>query len=176
MSWDIAVAAGSVVGVLFLGGMLTEIGPWYNALRTPWWQPPGWAFPVVWTTIGVLTAWAAVLAWRSADASERGWVVALFALNAALNVAWSGLFFKLRRPDWALPEAAALWLSVLALVVAFAAWTPFAAALLAPYLLWVGTAFFLNLAVVRLNRPFGPASATDPAMPGSALPARERLP
>ena len=42
MSWDVAVAAGGVAVVLFLGGLLTEIGPWYNALRTPWWQPPGW--------------------------------------------------------------------------------------------------------------------------------------
>ena len=178
MSWEVATAAGGVALVLFLGGLLTEIGPWYFALRTPWWQPPGWAFPVVWTTIGVLTAWAAVLAWRGADQGERGWVVALFAVNAVLNVAWSGLFFKLRRPDWALPEAAALWLSVLALVLAFSAWSRLAAALLLPYLLWVGTAFFLNRAVVVLNRPFG---ATAPALPASALPgpplpARERRP
>ena len=125
----------------------------------------------------MLTVWAAVVAWRGADASERGWVVALFALNAVLNVAWSGLFFKLRRPDWALPEAAALWLSVLALVLAFAAWSRFAAALLLPYLVWVGIAFFLNRSVVVLNRPFGQAAlAINPAMPGPALPARERRP
>ena len=169
MSWDVAVAAGGVVVVLFLGGLLTEIGPWYNSLRTPWWQPPGWAFPVVWTSIGVLTAWAAVLAWRTGDSAERGWVVALFAVNAVLNIAWSGLFFKLRRPDWALPEAAVLWLSVLALVLAFREWSPFAAALLLPYLAWVGTAFFLNRAVVVLNRPFGrPGHAPSPALPGAS--------
>lgn len=168
MSWDVAIAAGGVVVVLFLGGLLTEIGPWYNSLRTPWWQPPGWAFPVVWTSIGVLTAWAAVLAWRTGDSAERGWVVALFAVNAVLNIAWSGLFFKLRRPDWALPEAAALWLSVLALVLAFWGWSPFAAALLLPYLAWVGTAFFLNRAVVVLNRPFGrPGAVPSPALPGA---------
>ena len=26
----------------------------------------------------------------------------VLAINAILNIAWSGIFFKLRRPDWAL--------------------------------------------------------------------------
>lgn len=175
VTWEVWIASACVVVVLFSGGMLTEIGPWYRALRTPSWQPPDWLFGPVWTTIGVLTTWSAVLAWRSGDGAQRGWVIALFAANAVLNVLWSLLFFKLRRPDWALPEAAALWLSVAALVAAFAGWSPRAALLLAPYLLWVGIAFFLNRAVVRLNRPFGRA-ATVPAIPGAALPARERRP
>lgn len=49
------VAAGSVVGVLTIGGALTRLGPWYDALRKPSWQPPGWVFGPVWSTIGVIT-------------------------------------------------------------------------------------------------------------------------
>ncbi len=48
-----------------------------------------------------------------------------------------------------------LWLSVLALIVLIAPVSALGAWLLAPYLAWVGFAAWLNLAVVRLNAPFG---------------------
>ena len=47
-----------------------------------------------------------------------------------------------------------LWLSIAALIAAFAGRAPLAAWLLAPYLLWVAFAALLNLVVVRLNAPF----------------------
>ena len=75
-------------------------------------------------------------------------------INAALNIAWSPLFFKLRRPDWALAELVFLWLSIVSLIVAVGGISSFAGALLAPYLLWVSFAGFLNWTMVKLNRPF----------------------
>src|SRR3954464_8044864 len=38
-------------------------------------------------------------------------------LNGVANLAWSPLFFKYRRPDWALWEVPLLWLSILAPIV-----------------------------------------------------------
>ena len=78
----------------------------------------------------------------------------LFALNAGLNILWNVLFFKLRRPDWALIEVALLWLSIVTLIVAFYPRSPLAAAFLTPYLIWVSIASVLNRAMVRLNGPF----------------------
>jgi tryptophan-rich sensory protein len=72
-----------------------------------------------------------------------------------LNIAWSALYFRLHRPDWALAETLALWLSVLALIVVLRRCTRTGALLMVPYLLWVSFAAVLNLAVVRLNYPFG---------------------
>jgi benzodiazapine receptor len=80
--------------------------------------------------------------------------LAFFGINAVLNVAWSPLFFKLRRPDWALVELVFLWLSVVSLIVAVGAISTSAAALLAPYLAWVSFAGFLNWRMVELNKPF----------------------
>jgi tryptophan-rich sensory protein len=68
------------------------------------------------------------------------------------------LFFKLRRPDWALIEVVGLWLSILALVIFIGTFSRFASAFMVPYLLWVSFASFLNLRVVQLNAPFGKAS------------------
>ncbi len=78
----------------------------------------------------------------------------LFAVNGFLNVFWSLLFFKLRRPDLALYENAIFWLSIVVLIVFLARRSVLASALLAPYLVWVSIAAVLNYEVVVLNGPF----------------------
>lgn len=138
-----------------LGGALTDLGPWYRALEVPPWQPPDAAFPIGWTAIFTLAAIAGTLGWRAAPTGrDRTLLVALFGLNAVLNVAWSGLFFALRRPDWALWEVGPLWLSILALVIVLARWSRIAALCLVPYLGWVAFAAALNAAIVLRNGPF----------------------
>ena len=79
----------------------------------------------------------------------------LFGTNFICHLAWSPLFFKLKRPDWALIEVGFLWCSCLALVVGLAPLSPLASWLVAPYLAWVSFASWLNYAVVSLNKPFG---------------------
>ncbi len=153
-SWiaPLLVAFAVAAAVSLTGGALTDIGPWYRALQKPSWQPPDGVFAPVWTTIYVLTALSAAIAWRAAPhRTARRTVVALFAVNAVLNVGWSLLFFHLQRPDWALFEIVALWLSIAALAVVLWRWSRAASLLLAPYLAWVSFAFLLNLAIVRLN-------------------------
>lgn len=151
----VLIAAVAATLVASIGGALTDLGPWYLALEKPTWQPPDWAFPVAWTLIFTLTAAAGVLTWRGAAPSARPKVVALYAVNAVLNILWSGLFFTLQRPDWALLESILLIASVLVLI--FLAWRPsrLAALLLTPYAVWVSVAIALNAEVVRLNAPFG---------------------
>jgi translocator protein len=144
-----------VIAVAGLGGLATELGPWYRALKQPWWQPPDWAFGPAWSVIYLLTAIAAVRVWLRAQAPrERALWLAALAANGAINVFWSWLFFKARRPDWALAEVVLLWLSIVLLIVLARRHDAIAALLLVPYLLWVAFAASLNLAVVRLNAPF----------------------
>lgn len=152
----VVVAALAAVVVAGLGASATDVGPWYQALRKPSWQPPDLLFGPVWTLIYGLTALAGVKAWRAAgNRGARGRILVLFAANLLLNLLWSELFFMARRPDWALMEAVPFWLSIAALMAAVWPLSRAAAWLLAPYLAWVGFATVLNLAVVRLNGPFG---------------------
>jgi len=152
----IAVAAAAAVFVGALGSTVTDLGPWYQALQKPDWQPPGPAFGAIWTTIYALTAAAAVVTWRRAPkGAEREWLIGLFALNGFLNVLWSLLFFRVHRPDWSLIEVAFLWLSIVALIVFTSRHARLAGVLLTPYLIWVSIATVLNFEVVRLNGPFG---------------------
>ena len=74
--------------------------------------------------------------------------------HGLLNVLWSELFFRWQRPDLAVLEVVALWLSIIAMmkIVSLASWK--FARLLAVYLAWVTFAGVLNLEIVRLNAPF----------------------
>jgi translocator protein len=160
LPWHPVLAAAlAALAVAGLGALATDLGPWYQSLHKPAWQPPDWLFGPVWTLIFGLAALAGVAAWsRARKPALRRRVLALFALNAALNVGWSLLFFRLQRPDWALAEIGLLWLSVVLLIVVVTPLARPAAWLLAPYLVWVTFAAVLNLAVVRLNPPFAVAS------------------
>jgi translocator protein len=152
----IGIAALAAVGVAIIGGLMTDIGPWYQALNKPAWQPPDWLFGPVWTTIYAMTAVAMVLAWDgSKDTVARQNLLILLLLNATLNVTWSLLFFSLRRPDWALVEVAFLWASIVLLIYACLKRRRIAALFLLPYLAWVAFAAVLNAEIVRLNAPFG---------------------
>jgi translocator protein len=155
LGMQIGVAAAAAVFVAVAGALLTDIGPWYRAMKQPRWQPPDWAFGPAWTTIFTLAAAAGVIGWeRAPDDASRAWLVWLFAANGLLNILWSFLYFRLRRPDWALAETFLLWGSVLLLIIELWPHARTAAWLLVPYLLWVMFAGALNLAIVRLNRPF----------------------
>jgi len=151
----VLTAAAVAICIGGLGGSLTDIGPWYQNLRKPPWQPPDWLFGPAWTLIFAFATVSAVYAWRNApDRMQREWVIGLFALNGCLNVLWSTLFFALRRPDWALIEVGFLWASILLPIIVFWRFAKPASLYLLPYLAWVSFAAFLNLTVVRLNAPF----------------------
>lgn len=151
----VLVAALAAIAVAATGGTLTELGPWYFSLKQPAWKPPDYAFGIIWTIIFALAALAAVTAWRrDRDQVRRQWIIGLFAINGFLNILWSLLFFKMQRPDLALFEVGALWLSILALVIFLYRSSPLASLLLLPYLAWVSAAALLNYDVVRLNGPF----------------------
>jgi benzodiazapine receptor len=152
----VLIAAVSAIAVAALGALMTDLGPWYAGLRKPSWQPPDWLFGPVWTTIFTAAAIAALFAWRRApDRTSRTRMVQAFVVNLILNVLWSLLFFRLRRPDYAFAEVALLWASIATIM--FLTWTysRVSSLLLVPYLAWVSFAAFLNLTIVRLNAPFG---------------------
>ncbi len=147
------VSAGSAAIMIF-GGVLTDTGPWYRSLKKPDWQPPGWLFAPAWTLIYILVTAGTVMAWNN-TASTSGFVILLlaFALNGLLNVGWSLVFFKWRRPDQAQFEVVALWLSTALLAAVCYNALPLAGWLIAPYVAWVAFAAYLNRTVVRLNAP-----------------------
>lgn len=136
-----------------LSGWLTrESTKAFAVLNKPPLSPPGWLFPVVWTALFLMMGLASYLALTSGG--PEGDVRAglrLYAAQLAVNFFWSTLFFTL-----SLYLAAFFWLVLLWALVwltarAFGRLSRTAALLLAPYLLWIAFAGYLNLGVWLLN-------------------------
>jgi benzodiazapine receptor len=143
--------------ILLLGmasGWLSGSGnrsPWFATIAKPWFMPPGWAFPLVWTILYLMMGVALAQVVRS-HAPERPIAIGLFLAQLALNLAWSPIFFAAHRIRFALAVMILLDAVVVATVVLFARIGAEPALLLAPYLLWLILATALNAAIVRLNR------------------------
>ncbi|MGY6551475.1 MAG: TspO/MBR family protein [Erythrobacter sp.] len=151
----VTIATIAALFVAILGATITDLGPWYQNLEKPSWNPPDAVFPIGWTLIYAFITVAAINAWRAAPtAAQSEWVISLFALNGFLNIMWSLIFFRLQRPDWAFVEVILLWLSIVALIIYCGRFSRSASWLLVPYLAWVTFAAALNWAVVDLNAPF----------------------
>ncbi len=136
-----------------LGAIATtpEIEGWYATLEKPSWNPPGYVFGPVWTTLYLMMAVAAWLVWRPAGFKTATLPLVLFAVQLVLNVAWSWIFFGLHQPGWAFVEIVFLWLAIVATIVAFLRCSRAAGWLLVPYLAWVSFASVLNYAIWQLN-------------------------
>lgn len=140
----------AIVFAAATSGAIFKPGEWYDGLSKPPWTPPGWAFPVVWSILYVKITVAGWLVW-SASGWEAWPALAVYVVSLMLNAGWSALFFGVRRMGWAMADVIVLWLSIVATMVVFVPHTPLAAALLAPYLLWVTIAATLNLRMIQLN-------------------------
>ncbi|QWE23998.1 tryptophan-rich sensory protein [Polynucleobacter sp. AP-Elch-400A-B2] len=147
LAWGLTVA--------ILGGLSTDLGPWYQALKEPFWKPPDIAFGPIWSTIFILSgvAWVAAK-YCTLDAAILSRLNILFWVNGLLNILWSVLYFRLQRPDWSLYESVFLWLSVLAILLTIKKISPKYSLYMLPHLIWVSIAIVLNWDTVRLNGPF----------------------
>jgi tryptophan-rich sensory protein len=153
MSTQMWIAVVVFIGLNFLAassGGLFKPGAWYAGLNKPAWTPPNWAFPVVWSLLFALNAWAGWMIWEAVGMSRPD-VLALYIASLALNAAWSWLFFGRKRMDLALMDVGLLWLSLVAVIAIFWSIRPAAALLVVPYLIWVTIAATLNREMIRLN-------------------------
>jgi len=136
-----------------LGGWLTStsLTTWYPSLAKPRWNPPDWVFGPAWTTLYTMMAIAAWLVWRHRSRVKVMLPIALYAIQLALNVVWSGLFFAWQSPGAAFGEVLLFWLAILATLISFGRVDRWAGLLLVPYLAWVSFAAALNFEIWRLN-------------------------
>ncbi|WP_127479016.1 TspO/MBR family protein [Nocardioides pantholopis] len=142
-------AAAAAVGS---AGVRTDTR-WYRRLDKPAWQPPGAAFPLVWTPLYVLVGWGTGRALdRARDTGEDRRVLALTTANLAANAGWNWAFFAARSPASGLAVIAVLDTLNVALVREAARQDRAAAAALTPYAVWCGFATVLNAAIWWRNR------------------------
>ncbi|MGB6307504.1 MAG: TspO/MBR family protein [Steroidobacteraceae bacterium] len=145
-----AFAAGAL-GAIFSPRISAAAERWYGLLAKPPWTPPQSWFGPAWMLSYVLMGTAAWLIWRERYHRGRNAALAAYAVQLLLNAAWAPLFFGARNIGAGLFVIVALCLAVAWTVREFAAVRAAAAWVLAPYLIWVGCACALNLAIWKLN-------------------------
>jgi tryptophan-rich sensory protein len=152
-----ALALAAFLGLCFavaaLGGWVTQesVGTWYRTLRKPAFNPPDWVFGPVWMLLYAMIAVAGWRAWRKRARPRARAAFQAYGAQLALNLLWSFLFFGARQVGLALVDIAALLGAIVLTIALFARLDRMAAALLLPYAAWVAFAAALNFAIWRLN-------------------------
>ncbi|WP_461174018.1 tryptophan-rich sensory protein [Arthrobacter sp. Z1-9] len=148
----LAVFLAASALVAGLGALATagNVNGWYTtAVKAPW-SPPNTVFGPVWTILYTAMAVAAWLVWRKQASGTRRALTA-YAVQLALNLAWTPVFFGL----YPAIGTAALWLAMVIIVALIAAvsvtvlyFGPIsrtAGLLLLPYITWLVFAATLNV-------------------------------
>lgn len=140
----------------YFSGIVTKasIDSWYAPLEKPFFSPPNWIFAPVWSALYIMMAVAAGLVWDRIDSNREVVKKALiiFAVQLALNAAWSFLFFGLKNPLLALLEITILWLMIYETYSQFSKINKISGYLFLPYLAWVSFATVLNASIWWLNK------------------------
>lgn len=141
-----------VTGTIGSLATLPEITSWYAALAKPEWTPPNWAFGPVWSTLYVLMGIALFLVWREGlERKDVRYAILIFAVQLALNLAWSLVFFGLHSILGGMVIIFFLWIAIWVNIFAFYIISKPAGLILVPYLIWVSIASYLNYSVYILN-------------------------
>lgn len=152
----ILVMVATTLTLGYISGLVTQssVNTWYPTLNKPFFTPPNAVFPIAWSTLYVFMGIAAGLVWARIDVQtelvKKG--LKFFAVQLALNMLWSYLFFGLKNPLIALVEVVLLWLMIYETWYVFKKVDRIAGWLFVPYLAWVTYASVLNASIWWLNR------------------------
>lgn len=142
----LTLAVGGITALLTSGSMKD-----YEAIAKPSFAPPGWIFPIVWTILYVLMAWAAARVWLS-DSVNAGIAIIFYAIQLVVNFFWPIIFFNFGAFLFAFIWLILLLVLVIVTAVEFNKADKTAANLLIPYIVWLVFAAVLNLSVYLMNR------------------------
>jgi tryptophan-rich sensory protein len=138
----------------FVSGAVAGSGadnPWFAVLEKPAIYPPPATFGIVWSILYVLIGFAAAMIASAWGARGRTAALVMFAIQLALNLAWSPTFFGQHKIGTALAVIGVLDVAVVVTVVLFWRVRRGAGLLLLPYLAWVLFATLLNWEFLQLN-------------------------
>ena len=148
----LAVCIAIPLAVGILAGLITagcrEV---YQGLVKPPLTPPVWVFPVVWTILYVLMGVASYLIVMSPLSAARTKALRVYAVQLAVNFFWPVFFFYAGWYLFAFIWLLLLWYLVYICIIRFYGISKQAAYLMAPYIVWLTFAEYLNLFVVVLN-------------------------
>lgn len=142
----LCLSAG-LIGSIFT---MPAINSWYIYLNKPSFNPPGWLFGPVWTTLYILMGISLYL-FLNSKKKKPLYSIDVFALQLLLNFMWSIIFFGFKNILFAFINIFFLWVLILMTILKFYKVNKTSGLLLIPYLLWVTFAAILNFSILILN-------------------------
>lgn len=141
-------------GVGLLSGLLSREGTkiYSETIKKPPLSPPGIAFAIVWSILYFLMGVAAARISLKEPSASRRKNIYVYILQLLFNFFWSIIFFNFQAFGVAFIWLVVLWLLIVFMIIRFKNADEASPFLLAPYLLWVSFAGYLNLAVWILNK------------------------
>ncbi len=153
-SWITLALYVAVTAAASLTGSLAsdpDTSAWYQALNQPPFQPPSWAFGVVWPILYLMMAYAGWRADTAASSDQTGRLRFAFGVQLLFNAGWTIAFFALQSIVGGLVVILGLLASILVWMMLARQSDRLAFWLFAPYLAWVSFATVLNGSYVLLN-------------------------
>jgi benzodiazapine receptor len=150
---SLIICVAVLLGIGALSAWLGNSGPspWYDALIKSPLNPPPPVFGIVWTIIYALMGISLWLLFQSPATLQRSRAVTAFALQLAVNFAWTWVFFDRHWLGLAVLHVLVLQVCLVAFFVLARRVSPWAAWITVPYLLWTVFALYLSFEAWRLN-------------------------
>ena len=143
----IPLIVGAVAGFL----TNSDVNEFMATAKQPFFSPPGWVFPVVWTILYALMGFAAYVI-ENTSSPRKSRALTIYYIQLFFNFVWSFIFFSVGNYLFAFVWIIILWLLIIATILEFKMIKNRAAYILIPYLIWVTFAAVLNFSVYLLNR------------------------
>lgn len=133
---------------------------WYSNLKKPWFNPPGWVFPIMWLIVSKPTQLIAVSkilksssAATTTPTTTPYWpALAVYCTHLALGDAWNDVFFGYQRIGLGAIVISIFFGFLLGSAKLFGDIDPAAGKLMLPTCGWVFIATSLNLAIYAKNK------------------------
>lgn len=124
---------------------------WYETLNKPYLTPPSWVFTPAWIFLYILILFSIITyAYTKTPKNKTGGYV-FFGIQMVLNLLWTPVFFHFQNIRLSFLIICLLMIFIILTIIAFYKVSKIAAALLVPYIIWVGFAIYLNYGIMVLN-------------------------
>ena len=126
---------------------------WYTNLKKPWFNPPGWVFPIMWLIVSKPTQLVAVSKIVKSNVATKYWpVLAVYCTHLSLGDAWNEVFFGKQRIGLGAVVISTFFGLLLTSTALFFAVDEIAGKFMLPTCAWVFVATCLNLSIYVQNK------------------------
>jgi len=126
---------------------------WYNKLKKPSWNPPGWVFPIMWLVVSKPTQAVALVKLFQTSGDNIMWsILSVYCAHLALGDMWNKIFFGFQCTGKGAAVILVFFAFLLSSAYLFATVDPSAGKFLLPTCGWVLVATALNWNIYLNNK------------------------